>query len=286
MSKDRGFTLVELLVVIGIIALLISILLPSLQRARAAAQQTQCLATLRSFGQAHVLYSNEWRGWSVPAIFGSKNEFWPAPNNTIDKRGYWFDNDTFRRAVNVKYWVGGDGTAGKFPTGLSCPNAYQARTMQTNDKGTSLGYSYGYNLRHINYTDTPIKTFPAANTWNANTVYAGLKVATIRRPSDKIMIADSMTPLLQPQNSDHYFKVTGFDDFRDPSGDEDTNAYIAYRHGARRGQTNIAFWDGHVEARHRAEIVAVKDNALGLPARRLAANWTPAWTKHWDLIAP
>jgi type II secretory pathway pseudopilin PulG len=54
---------VELLVVIGIIALLISILLPTLARARSAAENVQCLANLRSMGQALQIYISESKGW-------------------------------------------------------------------------------------------------------------------------------------------------------------------------------------------------------------------------------
>jgi prepilin-type N-terminal cleavage/methylation domain-containing protein len=60
-NSDRAFTLVELLVVIGIIAILIAILLPVLKRVRQQAQQTACAANLYQLGQAMTIYTGQYR---------------------------------------------------------------------------------------------------------------------------------------------------------------------------------------------------------------------------------
>lgn len=66
--RFRGFTLVELLVVIGIIAVLISILLPALNKARESAKRTQCLSNLRSIAEMINIYADEANG-QVPIGF-------------------------------------------------------------------------------------------------------------------------------------------------------------------------------------------------------------------------
>jgi prepilin-type N-terminal cleavage/methylation domain-containing protein/prepilin-type processing-associated H-X9-DG protein len=88
----RGFSLVELLVVIGIVAVLIAFLFPALQNAWAAARMVNCASNMRQLGQSLVMYANENNGWLIPMHadenapggvrgFGSMwplDERWPA----------------------------------------------------------------------------------------------------------------------------------------------------------------------------------------------------------------
>ena len=79
--KSESFTLVELLVVIAIIAMLVAILTPAIQRARASAQATRCRANLHSIGQAIKEYMLEHHDYYPPMAIFPSIEASIHPNN-------------------------------------------------------------------------------------------------------------------------------------------------------------------------------------------------------------
>ena len=94
-STNAGFTLVELLVVIGIIAILIGLLLPALNRAQAQGKWVQCESNMKQVGLAMQIYSEQNDGWLFP-----NNKGWPSsgsppsyvtgdPNNDYDVWPYY-----------------------------------------------------------------------------------------------------------------------------------------------------------------------------------------------------
>ena len=78
-KQSHAFTLVELLVVIGIIAVLVGVLLPVLGSGRGAAMNVKCLSNLRQCGQALWLYADNNKGYIVPVRAGGSP---PQASNT------------------------------------------------------------------------------------------------------------------------------------------------------------------------------------------------------------
>ena len=80
-ARVAAFSLVELLVVIGIIAILIALLMPVLQKARDHAKAVQCKSNLHQVGIVLVIYANNNNGWVFPPLRGANlppQERWPV----------------------------------------------------------------------------------------------------------------------------------------------------------------------------------------------------------------
>ena len=102
-----GFTLVELLVVIGIIAILIGILLPALNRAREHANQIKCMANLRQIGTGLFMYVGDNKG-SLPYGFVANGEAIPAVGPFAGESSDWTSlllNELARKEIGGKVVV-------------------------------------------------------------------------------------------------------------------------------------------------------------------------------------
>jgi len=136
--KRKGFTLIELLVVVAIIALLISILLPSLSRARELAKRAVCSSNLRGIGQGMHIYANDNREWFPMHYFNAGaidigppsscdltyvgtlgiNYHWPTAPESVNYDHQLDDSNHPSRSLFLLI-IGGQQTAGQFV----CPSS-------------------------------------------------------------------------------------------------------------------------------------------------------------------
>jgi type II secretory pathway pseudopilin PulG len=196
-----GFTLAEMLAVVGITALLISILLPSLNAARKHAERVTCAANLRSVGQAYHLYANEYKGeyppqnvivlpsgsWGTPLSGPAGDPDGPAivfaVGHLPDPRILYCptaDEDSSGNDTAAGFVIGSE--AGKQITNVSFWNRTKRTNTFSGDGATNAnhtGFAFWVN-QDLRFTD---RDDPRRN-W-----FARFKDG----PSDQVMASDHMT---------------------------------------------------------------------------------------------
>lgn len=228
-----GFTLVELLVVIGVIAVLISLLLPALNKARDAAKSAQCMANLRQLGTAEGMYLNDFKRWHLPVRQPQAQSTGNAAANTA-----WNYNVYFRKALLGNNREVKGANVLQVPPLFLCPSS-----PQYDNGGTQINGVYGLNETNIDETPGNAVT-PWAAPLPDGVAFVGYSRNQIHSPAEKLMFADAVDWQIN-QAATNYIQTNKFrwDVYGDLANSNNQHS-VAWRH---RGYANVCFFDGHVE---------------------------------------
>ena len=156
------FTLVELLVVIGIIAILASLLLPALGKAREKAKQISCTGNLKQLSTVCLLYSTDFSGWM-------------PKNYTDDSLGASYDGFNWPRILYINGYIT------KNIGILACPKATEYTYALKFEESPQLDYAWNYTTYGMN------------ENYNAP-LYGPKRFSSCKKPGITVFLGDSIYP--------------------------------------------------------------------------------------------
>ena len=226
-----GFTLIELMVVIGIVAVLLALIFPAVTAVKASAQRIYCANNLRHLYLANTMYADD-HGYYVaasPGMIGSNNKRWHGSRPDRNKP---FDDKNGPLAPYLGQ------------TGIRhCPSFRSARKSTESHAFESGCGGYGYNSLGA-----------GSQTWELGLCKAamehGMTPSDIQKPGLTIMFADCAFPQPYGSNPEYLVEYSFAEPFRwvfspGSSSGFSPDPSIHFRH---RGRANVVWCDGHVSS--------------------------------------
>lgn len=237
-NSRRAFTLVELLVVVGIIAILVAILLPALNKARSRAWAVQCASNMRQIYTYCVLFANE-HGGVLPRPSGVNEPATSDPNDNVCWGSKGPGVADLDRGVLWRYLPSGETRKALIwcPADTSERAALAGQILRVD---RNFSYSFHAHIRVVRPGRRP----------------TSIRLHSVVRPAEKIMVFEEMAPndayCLNPdiaQHGDLPSARHGADRTLNTFRARDDHAYLT------NGRGNYVFFDGHVEPLAPGDII-------------------------------